>query len=120
VYGPRALWRGFRVPALIRFVGGALAGGLWAGREGDLVLPPTQAQLRGVPFPTHEPPLPPPPLSPQKTGEEAFLSPSNGGPVVYVNLEDHVSYATGRPNEEFQAVVSFLRTHPTCRGRLHW
>lgn len=28
-------------------------------------------------------------------GERAFLSPSHGGPVMYINLEDHVSYALG-------------------------
>ena len=40
--------------------------------------------------------------------------------MVYINLEDHVSYATKRPNEEFQEVIAFLRTHPNCKGRLHW
>lgn len=28
--------------------------------------------------------------------QQSFLSPANGGPVVYINLEDHVSYALGR------------------------
>ncbi|KAI8470601.1 MAG: POT family-domain-containing protein [Monoraphidium minutum] len=53
-------------------------------------------------------------------GEESYLSPSAGGPALYINLEDHVSYATGRPNAAFQEVVSLLRTHKACRGRLHW
>ena len=34
--------------------------------------------------------------------------------------QDHESYATGRPNAEFQAVIHLLRTHPLCRARMHW
>jgi hypothetical protein len=33
--------------------------------------------------------------------EEAYLSPTNGGPRMYINLEDHLSYNTGKPNKEF-------------------
>lgn len=53
-------------------------------------------------------------------GETSYLSNSHGGPHVYLNLEDHVTYATGRVNHAFQAAVAFLRTHPSCRARLHW
>jgi hypothetical protein len=110
--GPQS-WRGFRAPALVRFI----------------------------------------------AGERPFLSPSNGvGPVVYINLEDHISYALGggqgrtaeerekarneaakaarkgktpeqsragtvesplMRNPEFDAVMRVLRG-PECRGRLHW
>jgi hypothetical protein len=36
-----------------------------------------------------------------------------------MNIEDHVSYATKRPNSEFQAVMALMRS-PVCQGRLHW
>ncbi len=38
-------------------------------------------------------------------GESAYLSPATGGPVLYVNLEDHISAATGDTNESLMAGV---------------
>ena len=38
-----------------------------------------------------------------------------------MNLEDHVGAAPpSPPNAPFQAAFSVLRTHPACRGRMHW
>jgi hypothetical protein len=51
--------------------------------------------------------------------ENSYLSPANGEPVLYINIEDHVSYATGRTNDDFQAIMQILRS-PVCSGRLHW
>lgn len=40
--------------------------------------------------------------------------------MLYVNIEDHVSYATKRPNEDLQAIMGVLRS-PICGpARLHW
>lgn len=40
--------------------------------------------------------------------------------MLYINIEDHVTYATGRPNEHFQAIMKVLRS-PVCGpARLHW
>eukprot|EP00878_Enallax_costatus_P023315 GHUV01024788.1.p3 GENE.GHUV01024788.1~~GHUV01024788.1.p3 ORF type:complete len:137 (+),score=4.02 GHUV01024788.1:1192-1602(+) len=45
---------------------------------------------------------------------------ANGEHVLYFNLEDHVSYATHRTNDDFQAVMSVLRS-PVCgSARMHW
>lgn len=39
---------------------------------------------------------------------------------MYVNLEDHMTYATGKANEDFQAVLRVFRS-PVCgSARLHW
>jgi hypothetical protein len=54
--------------------------------------------------------------------ETAYLSPTNGGARMYINMEDHVSYNTGRPNVEFLVryfclglqFFPFLMTNP-CR-----
>lgn len=35
------------------------------------------------------------------SAEDAYLSPTNGGPRMYINLEDHLSYNTGKLNKEF-------------------
>jgi hypothetical protein len=52
--------------------------------------------------------------------ENAYLSPAHGEPVLYINIEDHVSYATGKPNQGFDAIMKILRS-PTCGpARLHW
>jgi hypothetical protein len=64
--------------------------------------------------------VPPPPACDELAAENAYLSPANGEAVLYINLEDHVSYATGKPNEDFQAIMQILRS-PVCGpGRLHW
>ena len=52
------------------------------------------------------------------SGEEFYLSPSNGGPVMYVNIEDHLSLSSGRQNEEFDAVMRYFIDE--CDARLHW
>lgn len=31
-----------------------------------------------------------------------------------------MTYATRRPNAPLQAFVGFLRSHPSCKARLHW
>lgn len=51
--------------------------------------------------------------------ENSYLSPASGEPVLYINIEDHVSYVTRRTNEDFQAIMQILRS-PVCGGRLHW
>lgn len=52
--------------------------------------------------------------------ESPYLSPANGEPVLYINIEDHVSYATGKPNQAFQATMALLRS-PVCGpARMHW
>lgn len=65
--------------------------------------------------------LPPPLVNPGVlAAENAYLSPANGEPVLYINIEDHVTYATGKPNEDFQAILNILRS-PVCGpARLHW
>ena len=52
------------------------------------------------------------------SGEDFYLSPSNGGPVMYVNIEDHLSLSSGRQNEEFDAVMRYFLDE--CDARLHW
>jgi hypothetical protein len=59
-------------------------------------------------------------LLPLPTGEPFYLSPSHDGPVMYINIEDHLTYATGRPNTWFQGAIQVLRS-PVCGpARLHW
>ena len=50
--------------------------------------------------------------------EDFYLSPSHGSPVMYLNLEDHLSLSSGVPNDEFDAVLEYLLD--TCDARLHW
>ena len=45
--------------------------------------------------------FPVPPLIRFVGKEEAFLSNANGGPRVFLNIEDHQSYQTGEPNLKF-------------------
>jgi FAD/FMN-containing dehydrogenase len=52
-------------------------------------------------------------------GKEPFyLSPSNGYPVMYVNIEDHLSISSGRQNSEFDEVLNYFLDE--CDARLHW
>jgi FAD/FMN-containing dehydrogenase len=51
-------------------------------------------------------------------GEEFYLSPSNGYPVMYVNIEDHLSISSGRQNSEFDEVLNYFLDE--CDARLHW
>lgn len=74
LYGPQQRWRGFRTPALVRFI----------------------------------------------SGEGGLVSLTNGGPRVYINIEDLLRYQNnGAVNQDFQAVWAFLRGD-ACRGRAHW
>ncbi|GMH44322.1 hypothetical protein BSKO_12256 [Bryopsis sp. KO-2023] len=50
--------------------------------------------------------------------EDAYLSNTNGGPRVYFNMEDYVSYNTKVVNARFQRTIELLRTR--CNARLHW
>ncbi|PSC72038.1 cryptochrome DASH-like isoform A [Micractinium conductrix] len=51
-------------------------------------------------------------------GEDPYLSPTAGGPVMWINLDDYVSLSSGTPNAPFERVVELLRAQ--CGGRLHW
>jgi len=53
-------------------------------------------------------------------GEDGYLSLTNGGPRLYMNLEDFVLYSTGQYNAAFQGIMRILRTSPKCKARLHW
>ena len=59
-----------------------------------------------------------PPLIRFVGAEDFYLSPSYGTPVMYVNLEDHLSLSTGTKNEGFDTVMRYLLDE--CDGRLHW
>ena len=72
MYGPDALWEGFRTPALIRFV----------------------------------------------TGEDYYLSATQGGPRMYINIEDYITKSTKVRNAKFDRFVEILMTR--CNSRLHW
>jgi hypothetical protein len=37
--------------------------------------------------------------------EHSYLSPSVGEAVMYVNMEDHLTYINGKPNEDFQVTL---------------
>ena len=52
------------------------------------------------------------------SGEDFYLSPSQGGPRMYVNIEDHLSISSGRQNNEFDAVMNYFLDN--CDARLHW
>ena len=75
LYGREQRWRGFRAPALLRFV---------------------------------------------KT-EPGLLSPTNGGPRAYINVEDYVKYLTFEAvnQQDFQDAWALLRSD-VCQGRMHW
>lgn len=45
--------------------------------------------------------FPVPPLIRFVGQEQAFLSNANGGPRIFLNIEDHQSYQTGEPNAKF-------------------
>jgi hypothetical protein len=34
--------------------------------------------------------------------EHSYLSPAVGEAVMFVNMEDHLTYINGKPNEDFQ------------------
>ena len=51
-------------------------------------------------------------------GEEFYLSPSNGHPVMYINIEDHLSMSSGVQNKEFDEVLDYFLDQ--CDARLHW
>ncbi|RMZ54692.1 hypothetical protein APUTEX25_003070 [Auxenochlorella protothecoides] len=51
-------------------------------------------------------------------GEEFYLSPTHGGPRMYINIEDYISRSTGKPNTQFQTVIQLFREK--CGARLHW
>eukprot|EP00889_Picochlorum_renovo_P008862 jgi/Picre1/35892/NNA_003350.t1 len=51
--------------------------------------------------------------------EPFYLSPSYGHPVMYINLEDHLSRSLGEENEGFDTVLDFMLEE--CNStRLHW
>ena len=50
--------------------------------------------------------FPVPPLIRFVGEEEAFLSNANGGPRMFLNIEDHQSYQTGKPNLRFDVSPS--------------
>jgi len=50
--------------------------------------------------------------------EPFYLSPSNGHPVMYVNIEDHLSISSGHQNAEFDQVLNYFLDE--CDARLHW
>lgn len=53
-------------------------------------------------------------------GEDGYLSNTNGGPRMYMNLEDFVLYSTGVRNAAFQGIMNLFRTSDNCKARLHW
>jgi FAD binding domain/D-arabinono-1,4-lactone oxidase len=59
-----------------------------------------------------------PPLIRFITGEDFYISPTNGGARMYVNMEDYLSKSTGKPNEKWDRVVEIFLTR--CNARLHW
>ena len=52
------------------------------------------------------------------SGEEFYLAPSNGGPVMYVNIEDYITKSSGVENWRFMKVLDIFTQR--CGGRLHW
>jgi hypothetical protein len=42
------------------------------------------------------------------SAEDGYLAPSNDSPVMYLNIEDHLSYDTGKVNQEFQVRTRHL------------
>eukprot|EP00882_Tetradesmus_deserticola_P020060 GHRQ01021615.1.p2 GENE.GHRQ01021615.1~~GHRQ01021615.1.p2 ORF type:complete len:127 (+),score=36.52 GHRQ01021615.1:199-579(+) len=39
---------------------------------------------------------------------------------MHVNLEDHLAYVNGKPNEDFQAVMRVFRSAVCGPARMHW
>jgi hypothetical protein len=52
------------------------------------------------------------------SGNPFYLSHTNGGPRMFVNIEDHISRSTGKPNKEFMDTLGLFMDR--CDGRLHW
>ncbi|KAL6772376.1 hypothetical protein ACKKBG_A29975 [Auxenochlorella protothecoides x Auxenochlorella symbiontica] len=52
------------------------------------------------------------------SGEPFYLSPTHGGPRMYVNIEDWLTLS-GTPNKGYDQVLKTFRG-PKCQGRLHW
>ena len=59
-----------------------------------------------------------PPLIRFVKEEPFYLSPSSGTPVMYFNLEDHLTLSSGVPNDDFDAVMNYFLDN--CDARLHW
>lgn len=54
---------------------------------------------------------------------DAYLSLTQGGPHIFINLEDYVYYnnINGSANRSFMKVIEFLKEDKRCKGsRLHW
>jgi FAD/FMN-containing dehydrogenase len=53
------------------------------------------------------------------SGEEFYISNTNGGPRMYINMEDYISRSNGNiVNTQFQKVIALFREK--CGARLHW
>jgi hypothetical protein len=52
------------------------------------------------------------------TGEDFYISNTQGGPRMYVNIEDYLGLTTGKPNTKWNRVVELFLTR--CAARLHW
>ncbi|CAL8471830.1 g11372 [Coccomyxa elongata] len=53
--------------------------------------------------------------------ETAYIAPTNGGPRVFLNLEDHNSFNSPNGpviNTDFHKLVKFIKD--TCNPRFHW
>ena len=55
-----------------------------------------------------------PPLIRFVNGEEAYLANTNGGPRMFFNIEDHLSFSTGVDNTMFQVMLSDLLVTQAC------
>ena len=53
------------------------------------------------------------------SGEDFYISASNGGPVMYFNFEDHVAPSSGTDNVPLDRMFKMLLSG-SCRGRIHW
>ena len=49
-------------------------------------------------------------------GEAGYLAPTNGGPRMYINIEDHLHWTTGMVNIEFQVLCPAACTE-CCTGQ---
>jgi len=52
------------------------------------------------------------------TGEDFYISNTQGGPRMYVNIEDYLSRSTNQPNTKWDRVAELFLTR--CNARLHW
>ena len=52
--------------------------------------------------------------------EDGYLSYTHGEPRMFVNMEEFVTYSTGRRNPAFQEIIRLFKELPECRGRLHF